>query len=121
MFRSNKYEQSQKQDCGSNNKPPRNPGVPVVKTFRLGRVSVRPHCGFESAPDFCPREPVQDHSGEGDAVTKCLQRGDGGTPYQHRGDDQEDILEDTAEVKNQCRRFANLECELFQYLSLESL
>lgn len=51
---------------------------------------------------------VPDETEQSDRVTKELKGGDGGVPDHHGGNDQEDILEDTAEGHDQGRGLANL-------------
>lgn len=51
---------------------------------------------------------VVDHAGEGDTVAKELQTANLGTPDNHGGNDEEDVLEDTAERKHQGRGLADL-------------
>lgn len=53
-------------------------------------------------------ELVVDHTTEGDAVTKELQTADLGAPDEHGGDNEEDILEHTAEREDQGGSLANL-------------
>jgi hypothetical protein len=50
-----------------------------------------------------------EHSKEGDAVAEHLEVGDHGTPDENGGDDEEDILQDTAQGQDETRGFSDLE------------
>lgn len=54
-------------------------------------------------------ELVVDETGESDGVTEELEAGNGSAPDHHGGSDEEDILEDTAESKDEDGSLADLE------------
>ena len=58
--------------------------------------------------DSIDTELVVDHAAEGDAVAEELQGCDRSAPNGHRGEDEEDIFEDTAEGHDKGGGFANL-------------
>lgn len=58
--------------------------------------------------DLVTTELVVDQTHQGNRVTEELETGDGSVPEHHRGGDQEDILEDTAQGHDQGRSLANL-------------
>jgi hypothetical protein len=55
---------------------------------------------------FAKLEP--EHTEEGDGVAEHLEVGDHGTPDEDGGNDQEDILQDTAEGQDETRGLSNL-------------
>ena len=58
--------------------------------------------------DLVGSELVVDETNQGNRVTEELGGSDGSLPEHHRGNHQEDILEDTAQGHDERRSFANL-------------
>lgn len=59
--------------------------------------------------DLVGTELVVDETAEGNAVAKGLETGDGVAEDEHRGKDEEDILEDTGQGEDEGRGLANLQ------------